>query len=581
MLKGHAKFLVVTAAVLTASCLDFSDPLTVDEPASVDPAEIEEPMPTASSNSQSASPVIHESFRARFNLTFSVAGSALVSGSPITVTLNGEAIEDLASGTIEVMLPTQAEMAHAGDGKRPSYPQGQKFPVVARWQLPSMSAGDTWSRTVSIGSVDNGYYQIAATINTTAPAGRVESFISNDMFREAWLLVNTSGGQVTGVFDETVIPTGSAKVPGPFRAEGTSPVKTPGQTAAYGGDASMAYSMSGYLWLNVVYMHDSTQKPAKGASVHSNTIDEDGEEQDTETKTVPSSGYVRLRCPSSGESLLGTVSLPANSEVGSGSFNAYWDAHPNECGDTISVRGTAHTYLPWHYLKLSIPLVDSGLDERRSRMNWSSDPEDTSGTVYNTALDRIDFRGPDSYAERWVGAHEYAHALHHESLGGLLNINCRGHKVWQPLSYGCALQEGMADYAAQVGAPGDDYAGVTSFEYAPNAAPDEDPKIEGYVAMLFHDLLDSANEGNDDTDYGASYVFRVFETCSVRVGSSWHGINDVSDFVWCLELGVDSSEHEDQFGDIPTPSQIREWADEPGNHDDEDIRRTWKQNLVG
>lgn len=52
MLKGHAKFLAPAAAVPTASCLDLDDPLTVDEPASVDPAEIEE---TAAAGSASQS----------------------------------------------------------------------------------------------------------------------------------------------------------------------------------------------------------------------------------------------------------------------------------------------------------------------------------------------------------------------------------------------------------------------------------------------------------------------------------------------------------------------------------------------
>lgn len=182
-----------------------------------------------------------------------------------------------------------------------------------------------------------------------------------------------------------------------------------------------------------------------------------------------------------------------------------------------------------------------------------------------------------------MAAHEYAHGLQYESLGGILNINCAGHRVWHPLSYGCALQEGLADYAAQQGAPGSTYAGVSSFEDPPdddNLLP-EDPRIEGYVAMLFHDLVDSVNESGDDTDYGPGYVFTVYQTCRVRVGSNWHLRNDVSDIIWCLELGVDSEEHETQFDDIPTPAEMREHANEPGNHDDEDIRNTWHHNLVG
>ncbi len=56
-------------------------------------------------------------------------------------------------------------------------------------------------------------------------------------------------------------------------------------------------------------------------------------------------------------------------------------------------------------------------------------------------------------------------------------------------------------------------------------------------------------------------------------------LNDLEDCLGCLEEAVDTQEHEDDSGDIPTPTDVREWANEPGDHDDEDIRRTWKQNL--
>ena len=585
MLKGHAKFLVVTAAVLTASCLDFDDPLTVD-PVSVDPAETDELMATASSTSQSASPPAPKTnFRARFGIDFSVAGSALVPNSPITVTVNGVANEDLASGTVEVTLPTQAEMAHAGAGKRPSYPQGQKFPVVARWQLPAMSAGDSWSRTVSIGSVEKGYYQIAATVTTERPANSTDSFVANDVSRQMWMLVNTGGGSVTAVFDGSVIPEGFAKVPGAFRAKGSSPVRTSGQTAAHGGGGSMAYSSSGYLWVNVVYLHKNTQHAAEGATVLANTIDNDGEEQGSEERTVPSSGYVRLSCPGSGQTLVGTVTLLSTSEVAGKSFNAFWDAHPNECGDTITAQGTAHTYMPWNHLKLAIPLIDSHFATNRSRMDFYSAPnegEAEGGTVYQPGRDRIEFRGPYTYAQRWTAAHEYTHALHHESLGGLFNVDCAGHQVWFQSSYGCALSEGLADYGGTVGAPSEAhlYITVSDFDTAPSWG-DQSPKTEGYVAMMIHDLLDSGSDGNDNTDYSGSYVFKVFKTCDVRVNGAWRDRDDVSDFIWCLEEGVDADKHEEHFDDITTPTDQREYATEPGNHDAEDIRDTWLQNLIG
>lgn len=375
-------------------------------------------------------------------------------------------------------------------------------------------------------------------------------------------------------------------MPGPFRTEGTSPVKTPAQAAAYGDRRSVAYSMNGYLWLNVVYTHKNKQYPARGASVLANTIDDEGDEQGSVTKIVPSSGYVRLSCPASGETLAGNATLPSTSEVYGGSFNTFWDAYPNECGDTITVQGTSHTYMPWRHLDLVIPLVDAELAASRSPMRWSSAPNEgkaEGGTVYRPATDRIEFRGPSTYAQKWTAAHEYTHALHHKSLGGLFDVDCTNHAVWYKSSYGCALSEGLANYGASIAVPEENWIHLATadFDTAITSAVPESPEVEGYVAMMIFDLLDSGSDGNDDTDYDGSYVFRVFETCDVRVGGRWEDRNDVSDFIWCLEEGVDADEHEKHFNGIPTPSDQRESATEPSNHDADDIRATWLQNLVG
>ncbi len=169
------------------------------------------------------------------------------------------------------------------------------------------------------------------------------------------------------------------------------------------------------------------------------------------------------------------------------------------------------------------------------------------------------------------------------SLGGLFHVDCIDHAVWFTSSYGCALSEGLADYGASVAVPDENriFIVVNDFDTAMTSAADESPKIEGYVAMMIHDLLDSGSDGNDDSDYSGSYVFQVFKTCDVKVNGVWRDRDDVSDFIWCLEERVVSSVHEEHFDDITTPSDQREYATEPSNHDADDIRATWLQNLVG
>lgn len=179
----------------------------------------------------------------------------------------------------------------------------------------------------------------------------------------------------------------------------------------------------------------------------------------------------------------------------------------------------------------------------------------------------------------WTAAQEYVHALHAESLGGLWPTeNCAEHDIWVESSYTCALQEGIADYGASIGAPYEQRGGVYSYETIPSDA-DDGGEVEGNVAAMFHDLLDSANEGQDQTHYNGRYVLGVFRTCEIRMDNAWRDRNDVSDIVWCLEEGVDARAHERHFGDLPTPAAAREDATEPGSHSATHIRNTWVQDV--
>ena len=101
-------------------------------------------------------------------------------------------------------------------------------------------------------------------------------------------------------------------------------------------------------------------------------------------------------------------------------------------------------------------------------------------------------------------------------------------------------------------------------------------EIEGYVAALLNDLIDSASDGDDSTSYPVSYVTRVFETC--RADGTLR--DDVTDFVWCLENRVNSTVHDDSFPHGPdAPDRVRESASEPSDWSASEIRDTWLQNV--
>ena len=169
-------------------------------------------------------------------------------------------------------------------------------------------------------------------------------------------------------------------------------------------------------------------------------------------------------------------------------------------------------------------------------------------------------------------------------MGGLWRTsNCSEHYFAKATSYTCVFLEGFANYGGTVGSYYDGHYPWTEDEYwedwdfgrgSPNG------KIEGYIATLFHDLIDGGDEVGDSTEYSARYVAKVFKTCRVSFGPRRvYARNDVSDFVWCLENRVNSSVHNARFPGIPAPRSAFEWATEPSDWDPDDIRSTWLLNL--
>lgn len=155
----------------------------------------------------------------------------------------------------------------------------------------------------------------------------------------------------------------------------------------------------------------------------------------------------------------------------------------------------------------------------------------------------------------WVAAHEYTHALHHKALGGIwrgrLITNCRGHELRKPSGYKCALKEGLADYGGNLGSSSRWSYNFETIKTDPPSGKGAG-EIEGNVAALFQDLLDSNNDGNDRTDYPGYYVMMVFKTCKTPTAKR----DDTADFVWCLERAVNEDVHDDHFPGLSTPSGV-------------------------
>lgn len=567
----YDRILPAALMLLAAACVD--DPMAVED--REQPIERADHM-SASAQAQDGEDV--DSFRTRLQVDFRVVGG-FTPNSPITVHLEGVAVETILGGTVEVELPTFAAMKLAGPDKRLRYKPTGKPPVVARWNVPPMEVGDTWKQTLDIGRiVEKGYYQVTAIVRTE---GTFESpYVFDSAFREAWLLIADDGGRLTTEFDETIFPSRILPQPGPFVARLTEKTATSADmtgTGASAAGASTAASSSNSIYVHALHRDRRYQRaPLVGAKVIAEYYTSGGQRQRSTIRYVPSSGYVKFPCPDA--HIVGTAENPTTLEVEGGQRLAHWQARSTECGDTIQFFGARHYYLPWSYLDEVAPVIERHFGYYRGRARWRY-VGGKGVTSYDKGEDMIKYR--EYYDIPWTSAHEFTHSLHHKRLGGIWsagsgNIECWNHKMHKASSYKCALKEGLANYGADIA------TGITRGERDRRARPPywtpagrEPGEIEGNVTALFHDLVDDTNESDDETTYPAYYVMTVFKTCENSGGDR----NDVADFVWCLENRVDDDEHEDHFSKLSTPSSPRESASEPDDWNADDIRSTWHRNV--
>ncbi len=322
---------------------------------------------------------------------------------------------------------------------------------------------------------------------------------------------------------------------------------------------------------HAVYYQRGRRWNAKDTELHFEYRDQLDEVVRSFTATVPSNGLVSADCPDAYEYLVATLIVPNTTETTGRYAVSGTEVYDTDCGTTRTLLASSYEFLPWLHLNEVIPIIEDHFDQYRAAMKWEFHYRDNY-TYYFKDSDKVTF-DYTYYSNKWVAAHEFSHGLHHKEMGGITGTDdCRDHQISQPSSYQCAFSEGFADYAGSVGIG---RASDWESRHYTKSGYDE-AEIEGNVAALFHDLVDGAKDGNDDTSYPADFIADVFETC-------WAGgskRNDTTDFVWCLENRVNSTVHDTHFPRGPsTPSSVTRTATNPSDWDAEKIRETWKQNI--
>ena len=143
--------------------------------------------------------------RGRIDLTISTTDPMLPNAA-VELDIQGVAREQIDGGEVVLTLPTKALMDHVGEG-RPD------LPVKARWDLPAMGVGDTWSGTYTVPGAAAGYYRVMVNAYTHGPDGG--PYLFDDEVRQAWMLISETDGQLTRFFEDTIFPEGVHPMAGP------------------------------------------------------------------------------------------------------------------------------------------------------------------------------------------------------------------------------------------------------------------------------------------------------------------------------------------------------------------------------
>ena len=264
----------------------------------------------------------------RVRLTISTT-SPLRPNVAVELTIEGVAREAIDSGEVVLALPTRAIMDHALDTGVP------EVPAKARWDLPAMAKGGTWSETFTVPGEAAGYYGVLVNAYTHGPNGG--PWLFDDVSRSAWMFVSETDGQLTRLFEDSLFPEGIHPVPGPATAIGARPGDPDRTTPNWHRDS---------VFVQVLYYNSWRDgfKPAVGMELYAYEYREpDGRiRRNPQSTIVPEDGIVAFGCPPEGWYLEGKGNLPETRYVTSRSWViAYWWADRSDCGRLKTFRKKA------------------------------------------------------------------------------------------------------------------------------------------------------------------------------------------------------------------------------------------------
>ena len=367
----------------------------------------------------------------------------------------------------------------------------RKIPAVVEFS-GALAAGATETQTTVLEIPAPGVYRVHASarvadLHPEGASGRV----ARTTHEYLWLFVHDDGGRVLQDFDPALIPPGFRRQPGPARRlNATPPPSRPGKDGAAGLASASATGECGSreLCFQVQYYDldfDSQQRlpdipyeldleNLAGSSLASHT----GRAGDGGTFTIPCPGGAGTAFLGRGQLRLSDDKLIISPQPDLGFL-----AGDDLCGQTIDLHVPGAEARTWINAQAAIEKSRSLFPARTAVTVLVNPSRSLTGGVngcwYLVNADVITVVDGRSGRlgclwERWgsfVFAHEYGHALHHQSLGGLhpIDADCAVHYAYTEESMVCAYQEGWADYHAlrtepEYNTPGYHYNSAEDYE---------------------------------------------------------------------------------------------------------------------
>ena len=539
-----------------------------------------------------------------FDLDLEIHGELEVGG---TITVVAHASSRGPARTAEIRIAAPELMAIRGGtpvrgfGLEP----GASLPFAAR-QTAALDASSVGAR-LTIPA--NGVYWISAEVRPAEMPEVDPRHVQPISRQDRWVWVTEAGSFVTTDFELGRFPAGVQRRPGPFRLEPARRISLPPTGARSRFEPTVAAYAGPDVPVPVTYGDtDGMVHPIKGARVyvHYEYFDNTTWQLTNETRITytDSNGKFSLDCDVL-DSVFGTYALwdadvwlqnsyvRVRAETGGlyGAFGAGdlfgacegWEPagslNPHPEAGHVYANFTADVPTSGGLFNHSRGAIDVVLDQ---------DPAGDATSTYDRGGDHITIVAGE-YVEdvwydqgRWVQAHEYGHALHHTSLGGMpaapaYSVGNQNEPTDMPHAY----KEGFANFhgTAVTGYLAAYYEGNLGYP-GPTIYDTDGAVIQAAVAAFLYDLWDPANETHDLIQSPAAYVADHIAACEVKQSSLavWEHAGGIDHLIWCMEGAIDQ-ELLDTGGYFPhrpdQPSDVRTTV----AYDPTGVREAWIRNL--